>query len=60
MGGLGTDMCRRLHDAGLTVALTYSPGNSSPEGWLAAQCDEAYRFIACKLDLTDQMPARRP
>ncbi len=53
MGGLGTALCRRLHDAGFTVALTYSPGNPSPEGWLAAQRDEAYRFTACKLDVTD-------
>lgn len=53
MGGLGTALCRRLHDAGFAVALTYSPGNATPEGWLAAQRDDAYRFSAYKLDVTD-------
>ena len=51
--GLGTALCRRLHDAGCAVALTYSPGNPAPEGWLAAQRDDHYRFTACKLDVTD-------
>jgi len=53
MGGLGTALCRRLHDAGFVVALTYSPSNPAPEGWLAAQRDEAYRFSAYQLDVTD-------
>ena len=37
MGGLGTALCRRLHDAGFAVALTYSPSNTTPEAWLAAR-----------------------
>ncbi|MET0982871.1 MAG: acetoacetyl-CoA reductase [Telluria sp.] len=53
MGGLGTALCRRLHDAGFTVTLTYSPGNTAPEAWLAAQRDEGYRFTAYRLDVTD-------
>lgn len=53
MGGLGTALCRRLHDAGFAVALTYSPSNTTPEAWLAAQRDEGYRFSAYKLDVTD-------
>ena len=53
MGGLGTALCRRLHDAGFTVALTYSPGNAAPEGWLATQRDDNYRFNAYRLDVTD-------
>ena len=53
MGGLGTALCRRLHDAGFVVALTYSPGNTTPEGWLSAQRDEDYRFNAYRLDVTD-------
>ncbi|MEW6373847.1 MAG: acetoacetyl-CoA reductase [Pseudomonadota bacterium] len=53
MGGLGTALCRRLHDAGFTVALTYSPSNTTPEAWLAAQRDEHYRFTAYQLDVTD-------
>jgi acetoacetyl-CoA reductase len=53
MGGLGTALCRRLHDAGFTVALTYSPSNTTPEAWLAAQRDEGYRYSAYRLDVTD-------
>ena len=53
MGGLGTALCRRLHDAGFTVTLTCSPGNATPEAWLAAQRDDGYRFTAYRLDVTD-------
>ncbi len=53
MGGLGTAICRRLHDAGFKVATTFSPHNSSPEGWLAAQRDDGYRFTAYKCNLAD-------
>ncbi|RSZ57487.1 acetoacetyl-CoA reductase [Massilia atriviolacea] len=53
MGGLGTAICQRLHRAGFRVVATYSPHNSSPEGWLAAQRDEGFRFTACKVDVGD-------
>ncbi|WP_208296520.1 acetoacetyl-CoA reductase [Massilia sp. CCM 8734] len=53
MGGLGTAICQRLHRAGFCVAATYSPHNSSPEGWLAAQRDEGFRFSAYKVDVGD-------
>ena len=53
MGGLGTALCRRLAQQGFTVALTYSPANPDPEGWLAAQRDDGYRFRAWRLDVTD-------
>ncbi|MGJ9418821.1 acetoacetyl-CoA reductase [Massilia sp. CMS3.1] len=53
MGGLGTALCRQLADAGFTVAVTYSPSNRSPEGWLATQRDEGYRFRDWRLDVTD-------
>ena len=53
MGGLGTALCRRLADAGFTVAVTYSPSNAAPEGWLAAQRDDGYRLRAWRLDVTD-------
>jgi acetoacetyl-CoA reductase len=57
MGGLGTAICRRLHDAGFQVAAAYSPGNNSPEGWLCAQRDEGYRFSAYKVDVGDYADA---
>jgi acetoacetyl-CoA reductase len=53
MGGLGTAICRRLHDAGYLVAATYSPHNTSPEGWLAAQRDDGYRFRGYKVDVSE-------
>ena len=53
MGGLGTALCRRLAQQGFMVALTYSPANQNPEGWLAAQRDDGYRFRAWRLDVTD-------
>ena len=53
MGGLGTALCRRLQDQGFRVAATYSPGNTTPEAWLAAQRDDGYRFKAYKVDVTD-------
>ena len=53
MGGLGTAICRRLHDEGFQVAATYSPGYPTPEAWLAAQRDDGYRFAAYKVDVAD-------
>ena len=53
MGGLGTAICRRLHDEGFRVAATYSPSNPTPEAWLSAQRDDGYRFKAYKVDVTD-------
>jgi acetoacetyl-CoA reductase len=53
MGGLGTAICRRLHAAGFQVAATYSPANRSPEGWLAAQRDDGFRFRAYRVDVSD-------
>ena len=57
MGGLGTAICRKLHDAGFKVAATYSPHNSAPEGWLSAERDEGYRFKAYKVDVADYADA---
>ncbi len=57
MGGLGTAICRRLHDAGFKVAATYSPHNSTPEAWLCAERDEGYRFKAYKVDVADYADA---
>jgi acetoacetyl-CoA reductase len=53
MGGLGTAICRRLQAEGFRVAATYSPGNHTPDAWLAAQRDEGYRFTTYRVDVTD-------
>jgi acetoacetyl-CoA reductase len=42
-----------LHAEGFRVAATYSPGNATPDAWLAAQRDEGYRFTAYRVDVTD-------
>jgi len=53
MGGLGTAICRRLQAEGFRVAATYSPGNATPDAWLAAQKDEGFRFTTYRVDVTD-------
>jgi acetoacetyl-CoA reductase len=53
MGGLGTAICRRLQAEGFRVAATYSPGNATPDAWLAAQRDEGFRFTTYRVDVTD-------
>jgi acetoacetyl-CoA reductase len=53
MGGLGTAICRRLHDAGFHVAATYSPANAAPDAWLSIQRDDGYRFRGYKVDVAD-------
>jgi acetoacetyl-CoA reductase len=35
------------------VAATYSPGNATPDAWLAAQRDDGYRFTTYRVDVTD-------
>ena len=53
MGGLGTAICRRLHDAGFMVAASYSPENASPQGWLGAARDDGYHFKAYKVNVAE-------
>lgn len=53
MGGLGTAICRRLQAEGYRVAVTYSPGNATPDAWLSAQRDEGFRFQAYQVDVAD-------
>jgi acetoacetyl-CoA reductase len=35
MGGLGETICTKMADAGYTVTVTYSPGNTKALDWLA-------------------------
>ena len=52
-GGLGAAIARALHDAGHTVLVIHSPGNSSIGAWLEAQAGEGYSFIAYGADVAD-------
>ena len=59
MGGLGRAICRRLYRGGFTVVASYSPSNTSPEAWLAAERDDGFRFHAYKVDVTDYADTER-
>lgn len=52
MGGIGTEICKALADAGHTVVTTYSrPGKE--QNWLADQKELGYTFHAYQCDVTD-------
>ena len=52
-GGLGEAIARALHDAGHTVLVIHSPGNSSIGAWLETQAGEGYTFAAYGADVAD-------
>lgn len=51
-GGIGTAICRKLHDLGHTVIAGCGP-NADGETWLAAQRADDYRFTLSHADITD-------
>ncbi|WP_137173656.1 acetoacetyl-CoA reductase [Massilia sp. HP4] len=53
MGGLGTELCRRLHAEGFLVAATHSPQNARREAWLASQQAEGIAVRAYELDVSN-------
>ena len=53
MGGLGTALCRRLHDAGMVVVAAHTPGNPRVEHWLDEQHAQQYSMHPLPLDVTD-------
>lgn len=53
MGGLGTALCRRLHDAGFAVVAAHTPDNPRVADWLAGQRAQQYYFQALPIDVTD-------
>jgi len=53
MGGLGTELCRRLHAEGFLVAATHSPQNARREAWLASQQAEGIEARAYELDVSN-------
>ena len=53
MGGLGTALCRRLHDAGLIVVAAHTPGNPRVQHWLDEQREQHYHFQALAVDVAD-------
>ncbi|WP_224009546.1 acetoacetyl-CoA reductase [Cupriavidus pinatubonensis] len=59
MGGLGEAISVRLNDAGYTVVVTHSPGNTGVESWLARMAAEGRKFHAYAVDVADYDFCRR-
>jgi acetoacetyl-CoA reductase len=53
MGGLGAAISRRLHDAGMTVAMSHSPRNDHIATWLTHERDAGRHFRSFEIDVTD-------
>jgi acetoacetyl-CoA reductase len=53
MGGLGESISTKMHDAGYSVVVTHSPGNTKVKEWLEAQKTSGRKFTAYPVDVTD-------
>ena len=53
MGGLGETISTKMHEAGYTVVVTYSPGNKTATEWLANMKERGYSFKAYLVDVAD-------
>ncbi|KVO66313.1 beta-ketoacyl-ACP reductase [Burkholderia ubonensis] len=53
MGGLGAAISRRLHAAGMTVAVSYSEHNDHVATWLTRERDAGRIFHAFEVDVAD-------
>ncbi|ASV99046.1 beta-ketoacyl-ACP reductase [Paraburkholderia aromaticivorans] len=52
MGGLGAAISRRLHDAGMTVAMTHSELNDHVATWLVREREAGRYFVAFEADVS--------
>jgi len=53
MGGLGETISTKMVDAGYTVVVTYSPGNTKYNEWLAGMKDHGYNIVAVPCDVSE-------
>jgi acetoacetyl-CoA reductase len=53
MGGLGEAISRRLHDAGMTVVVSHSVGNTRAPAWIEAERTAGRRFEAYEMNVAD-------
>ncbi|NRO96708.1 acetoacetyl-CoA reductase [Paraburkholderia sp. NMBU_R16] len=53
MGGIGEAISVKLHDAGYTVVVTYSPNNTNADSWLAKMDANGRQFRAYAVDVAD-------
>lgn len=52
MGGLGAAISRRLHDAGMVVAMSHSERNDHVATWLMHERDAGRHFVAYEADVS--------
>jgi acetoacetyl-CoA reductase len=53
MGGLGEAICMKLEKMGITVVVTYSPGNTKYKDWLKEMEAAGHKFRAYACDVSD-------
>jgi acetoacetyl-CoA reductase len=53
MGGLGETISTKMADAGYKVVVTYSPGNTKHDEWLADMKGRGYEMFAVPCDVAD-------
>lgn len=53
MGGLGETISIKMHDAGYSVVVTFSPSNQKAPDWLAHMKDRGYDFPGYPVDVAD-------
>jgi acetoacetyl-CoA reductase len=53
MGGLGEAICMKLEKMGITVVVTFSPGNSKWKDWLKDMEADGHKFRAYPCDVSD-------
>ena len=53
MGGLGEAICMKLEKMGITVVVTYSPGNTKYKDWLREMEAAGHKFRAYPCDVSD-------
>ena len=59
MGGIGEAISTKLHDAGHTVVVTYSPNNANADSWLAKMDANGRQFRAYAVDVSDYASCER-
>lgn len=54
MGCLGEAIAQALHDAGLRVIVTHSPGRDDVQAWLDAHAAQGRRYLTYEMDVADE------
>ena len=54
MGCLGEAIAQALHDAGLRVIVTHSPGRDDVQAWLEAHAAQGRRYLTYEMDVADE------